>query len=33
MAMVQVDRAFGEAFLRSVDDFYEYGVHLLFNDW
>jgi len=33
MAMVQVDRAFGEAFLRSVDDFYAYGVHLLFNDW
>ena len=31
--MARVDRVFGEAFLRSVDDFYEYGVHLLFNDW
>jgi len=28
-----VDRTFGEQFLRSVDDFYGYGVHLLFNDW
>jgi ubiquinone biosynthesis protein Coq4 len=28
-----VDRAFGEKFLSSVDDFYGYGVHLLFNDW
>jgi hypothetical protein len=28
-----VDRAFGEKFLTSVDDFYGYGVHLLFNDW
>jgi ubiquinone biosynthesis protein Coq4 len=28
-----VDRAFGEKFLGSVDDFYGYGVHLLFNDW
>lgn len=33
MARTQVDRAFGEAFLRSVDDFYDYGVHRLFNDW
>lgn len=28
-----VNRAFGEKFLQSVDDFYGYGVHLLFNDW
>jgi ubiquinone biosynthesis protein COQ4 len=28
-----VDRAFGEKFLTSVDNFYDYGVHLLFNDW
>ena len=28
-----VERAFGEKFLTSVDDFYGYGVHLLFNDW
>jgi ubiquinone biosynthesis protein Coq4 len=28
-----VDRAFGEKFLTSIDDFYGYGVHLLFNDW
>lgn len=33
MAKVQVDRAFGEDFFRSVDDFYAYGVHHLFNDW
>ena len=33
MARIRVDRAFGEAFLRSVDDFYDYGVHQLFNDW
>jgi ubiquinone biosynthesis protein Coq4 len=32
--MVQpVDRVFGEKFLTSIDDFYGYGVHLLFNDW
>jgi ubiquinone biosynthesis protein COQ4 len=29
----KVDRAFGEKFLTSIDNFYEYGVHLLFNDW
>jgi ubiquinone biosynthesis protein COQ4 len=28
-----VDRIFGEKFLTSIDDFYGYGVHLLFNDW
>jgi ubiquinone biosynthesis protein Coq4 len=28
-----VDRSFGEKFLGSIDDFYGYGVHLLFNDW
>lgn len=31
--MTQVDRVFGEAFLRSIDDYDAYGVHLLFNDW
>jgi ubiquinone biosynthesis protein COQ4 len=32
--MIQpVDRAFGEKFLTSVDNFYDYGVHLLFNEW
>jgi ubiquinone biosynthesis protein COQ4 len=32
--MIQkVDREFGEKFLTSIDDFYGYGVHLLFNDW
>jgi ubiquinone biosynthesis protein COQ4 len=32
--MVQtVDRIFGEKFLTSIDNFYDYGVHLLFNDW
>jgi ubiquinone biosynthesis protein Coq4 len=28
-----VDRAFGERFLTSIDDFYAHGVHLLFNEW
>lgn len=28
-----VDRGFGEKFLTSVDNFYDYGVHLLFNEW
>ncbi len=28
-----VDRAFGEKYLTSVDNFYAYGVHLLFNEW
>jgi ubiquinone biosynthesis protein Coq4 len=28
-----LDRSFGEKFLGSIDDFYRYGVHLLFNDW
>ena len=32
--MVQkIDRAFGEKFLTCSDDFYSYGVHLLFNEW
>jgi ubiquinone biosynthesis protein COQ4 len=32
--MIQtVDRQFGEKFLTSIDDFYGYGTHLLFNDW
>ncbi len=29
----KVDREFGEKFLTCIDDFYGYGVHLLFNDW
>lgn len=29
----KVDRVFGEKFLTSIDDFYGYGVHLLFNEW
>jgi ubiquinone biosynthesis protein Coq4 len=28
-----IDRAFGERFLTSVDNFYAHGVHLLFNEW
>lgn len=32
--MIQkVDRIFGEKFLTTIDDFYAYGVHLLFNEW
>jgi ubiquinone biosynthesis protein COQ4 len=32
--MVQsIDRVFGEKFLTCSDNFYEYGVHLLFNEW
>ncbi len=32
--MVQkIDRQFGELYLRCTDNFYEYGVHLLFNEW
>ena len=28
-----IDRDFGSKFLDSAEDFYRYGVHLLFNDW
>lgn len=31
--MHKVDRVFGEKFLTAIDDFYRYGVHLLFNEW
>lgn len=32
--MVQtIDRDFGEKFLTCSDNFYAYGVHLLFNEW
>jgi ubiquinone biosynthesis protein COQ4 len=31
--MHKVDRIFGEKFLTAIDDFYAYGVHLLFNEW
>ncbi len=33
MSTPRVDRSFGEKFLTSIDNFYDYGVHLLFNDW
>jgi ubiquinone biosynthesis protein COQ4 len=29
----KIDRKFGEDYLRCTDNFYEYGVHLLFNEW
>lgn len=29
----KIDRNFGELYLRCMDNFYDYGVHLLFNDW
>jgi ubiquinone biosynthesis protein Coq4 len=29
----KIDRDFGEKYLTAVDDFYAYGVHLLFNEW
>jgi ubiquinone biosynthesis protein COQ4 len=28
-----IDRAFGEKYLACTEDFYRYGVHLLFNEW
>lgn len=32
--MIQkIDRIFGELYLRCMDNFYDYGVHLLFNEW
>lgn len=31
--MHKVDRVFGEKYLTAIDDFYRYGVHLLFNEW
>lgn len=32
--MIQkIDRAFGEQYLTCTDNFYDYGVHLLFNEW
>ncbi len=29
----KIDREFGEKFLTGIDDFYAYGVHLMFNEW
>lgn len=29
----KIDRIFGEKYLTCMDDFYSYGVHLLFNEW
>lgn len=29
----KIDRTFGEKYLTSIDDFYAYGTHLLFNEW
>ena len=31
--ITSVDRVFGEKYLTAIDNFYEYGVHLLFNEW
>ena len=32
--MIQkIDRVFGEKYLTCTDNFYQYGVHLLFNEW
>ncbi|MBO6505365.1 MAG: hypothetical protein JJ850_09395 [Kordiimonadaceae bacterium] len=31
--MQPIDRTFGEHFLTCVEDFSNYGVHLLFNEW
>jgi hypothetical protein len=31
--MRRIDRTFAEQFLRSAEDFYGHGVHLLFNEW
>jgi ubiquinone biosynthesis protein COQ4 len=29
----KINRDFGEKYLTCMDDFYSYGVHLLFNEW
>lgn len=29
----KIDREFGEKYLTSIDNFYDYGTHLLFNEW
>jgi ubiquinone biosynthesis protein COQ4 len=29
----KIDRVFGEKYLTCTDNFYDYGVHLLFNEW
>jgi ubiquinone biosynthesis protein COQ4 len=29
----RIDRDFGAKYLTAADDFYAYGVHLLFNEW
>lgn len=31
--MQSIDREFGEHFLTCIEDFSQYGVHLLFNEW
>lgn len=31
--VIKIDRGFGEKYLTATDDFYGYGVHLLFNEW
>jgi ubiquinone biosynthesis protein COQ4 len=34
IAMIEkIDRIFGEKYLTCMDNFYDYGVHLLFNEW
>ncbi len=29
----KIDQIFGTKFLKSVENFNEYGIHFLFNDW
>lgn len=29
----KINREFGEKYIKSANDFYAYGVHLLFNEW
>jgi hypothetical protein len=29
----QIERGFGEKFLKSIDNFYTYGIDWLFNEW
>jgi ubiquinone biosynthesis protein Coq4 len=31
--MTQIERSFGEKFLKSIDNFYTYGIDWLFNEW
>ena len=31
--VTQIERSFGEKFLKSIDNFYTYGIDWLFNEW